>query len=330
MSLLLGHPVVPKRLRSIDEIAERRAFFDLSAANADLPEVAELHEHVELRSGLSAEIYVPLGTGPFPVFLYMHGGAWCLGGAAALRKVGHRIAEHGFVVCNLDYRLAPEYPFPAAVEDTVYAARWLRQNAARFGGAGESIAIGGDSAGAQLASAAIVYVNGGSSEPLDEGDLASFEVGFSAALLLYGVFDFPLLVQEPGSNVGSLEVMYNRAHLGPGYLGKHRNPLVSPVFAPNLASFPPCYLSCGDEDSLLGQTLSMTKALAAANVPTTTSVVAGADHAFWQLEHALPAARAETERALAWLRDTVASPPARVGDPHHPVERILSTPVTTS
>ena len=330
MSLLLGRPVEPKRLQSIDEIPERRALFDLSAANADLPAIAALHEDVELRPGLRAEVYVPLGAGPFPVFLYMHGGAWCLGGAAGVRRVGHRIAEHGFVVCNLDYRLAPEHPFPAAVEDTVYAARWLTRHASRFGGSGESIAIGGDSAGAQLASAAIVHLNGGSSEALEESDLAGVAVAFSAALLLYGVFDFPLLVQEPGSNVGSLEVMYNRAHLGPGYLGRHRNPLVSPSFAPNLASFPACYLSCGDEDSLLGQTLSMTKALARANVPTTTSVVAGADHAFWQLEHALPAARPEVERALAWLRDTVASPPPRVGDPRHPVEQIRSLPVTDS
>jgi acetyl esterase len=327
MSLLLGHPVQPKRLTSLDEIPERRRLYDLSVANADLPDVAALHERVELRPGLTAEISVPLGEGPFPVFLYMHGGAWCLGGAAGVRKVAHRITEHGFVVCNLDYRLAPEHPFPAAVEDTVYAARWLTRNAERFGGDGGSVAIGGDSAGAQLSAGAIVHLAGGSQTPLDGGDLDGVPVGFSAALLLYGVFDFPLLVQEPGSNVGSLEVMYNRGHLGPGFLGRHRDPLVSAVFAPNLAAFPPCYLSCGDEDSLLGQTLSMTRALTAANVPTTTSVVAGADHAFWQLEHVLPAARPEVERGLAWLRDTVAAPPPRIGDPEHPAARILTTPV---
>jgi acetyl esterase len=330
MSMLFGKPVQPKRVTSLDEIPARRELFDPAAANVDMPEIGELHEDVELREQLTAEVYVPHGPGPFPVFLYLHGGAWCLGSAAGLRKVGYRIAEHGFVVCNLDYRLAPEHPFPAAVEDTVYAARWLTQNAARFGGDGTRVAIGGDSAGAQLSAAAISFLSGGSGETLDEGDLGSVAVEFSAALLLYGVFDFPLLVQEPGSNVGSLEWLYNRAHLGPGFLGKHRNPLVSPAFAPNLRAFPPCYLSCGDEDSLLGQTLSMTRALTAADVPVTTSVVAGADHAFWQLEHVLPVARPEVERGLAWLRDTVADPPPRIGDPDHPVSRILSTPVTTS
>ena len=324
MSMLAGHPVRPARLTSVDEVAARRALLDLGAANAELPDIGSSH-HVEIgaRDGapLMAEVYVPAADPPFPVLLYMHGGAWCLGSSAATRRLGHRFAEHGFLVVNLDYALAPEHPFPAAVADVVYAARWATVAAHAYGGDGGRLSVAGDSAGAQLAAAAVTYLAGGSDRPLEEHDLAGVQVEFAAALLLYGVFDFPLLVRHPGSNVGSLEVMFLQAHLGPNYLALFRDPLISPVYSAQLSVFPPTYLSCGDEDSLLGQTLSMTAALAAANVPTTCSVVAGADHAFFQLEHVLAQAHPEVERALSWLGRMVAFPPARVDSPQHPQTR---------
>jgi acetyl esterase len=297
MSLMLGRPVVPPRREVVQDVVDSRTFFNRSHLNVDLPDLAELQEGVELRDGLTAEIYVPHGEGPFPPLVYLHGGAWCAGSPKGARRVAMRLAAAGHTVVNVDYALAPERLYPAAVSDAVYAARWT---AARFGG---PIAIGGESAGANLAAAALAFLVGGAEGDLDEGDLAGQEVAFSAALLVYGLFDFPLLVTEPGSNVGSVEVAFNEAYLGPHYLGRHRDPLVSPVFAPDLAAFPPTYLTCGDEDSLLGQTLSMTKALAAANVPTTLSVVPGCDHAFVYLDDVLPAAGPELERIERWLAE---------------------------
>jgi acetyl esterase/lipase len=102
-------------------------------------------------------------------------------------------------------------------------------------------------------------------------------------------------------------MMFKYAHLGPTFLSLHRSPLVSPVFAPGLEAFPPTYLSCGDRDLLLPQSLSMAKALAKAGVSTTLSVVAGADHTFAQLEDDLPCATPELDRTFAWLAEHAAA-----------------------
>lgn len=304
MRHLFGPEARRRPIESIEQVVENR-FLELPLVNADPPEIAEVHEQVVLRerhgTALTAELYVPKGKPPFPAFLYMHGGGWCHGSAASVRRLARRIAEQGVFVCNLDYGLAPEHAFPWAVEDAVYACRWLVRNAERYGGDAAHVAIGGDSAGANLAAAAIVHLSGGGERELDEGELAGVDVDFAAALFLYGVFDFPLLMSDPAPPFGAVETMFNRAYLGENFLARHRDPLVSPIYAANIAGFPPVYLASGDGDYLIGQSLAMTKALAAASVPTTLSVVEGAQHAFAQLEHALPTVTPELERIFAWL-----------------------------
>jgi acetyl esterase len=306
MKLLFGPDTEAVPLETVEQVVERR-WLELPLVNReeDLPAVAARHE-VELwtRDDLTTtgELYVPLGEGPWPGFLYMHGGGWCHGSAASVRRVAMRIAAQGFATLNLSYGLAPEHPFPRAVEDAVYAARWLATRAGEYGADGR-VAIGGDSAGANLACAAIAWIGGGAPEStIIEGDLAGVGVDFTAALLLYGIYDFPLLVSSPTGPSGTVEVMFNTAYLGPAYIWRHRDPLVSPILATNLASFPPCYVACGDQDYLLPQSLAFAGALAAAKVPTTLSVVAGVSHTFAQLDLVLPEAAEEVERELAWLR----------------------------
>jgi acetyl esterase len=306
LSQLLGRPVTLPPRTSVDQIPAARAFWDLSHVNRDLPELAAVHERVVLREraglALTAEIYIPKGEGPFPTMLYLHGGSWVLWSAAHLRKLAMSIAAQGVVVANLEYGLAPEHPFPWAVEDTVYAARWLTKNAERYSGRPGGLLIGGDSAGANLAAAAIVALNG-PEHPVDGGALAGTPVTFSGALLSYGIFDFPLLFAEPGRNAsgGVIETTWNLAYLGPNFIKYHREPLVSPIYAPNLSAFPPTYLSCGDRDALLPQSLAMAKALVQARVPTTLSVVEGGDHAFLMMPDDIPGAGPELQRIYAWL-----------------------------
>jgi acetyl esterase len=271
----------------------------------DLPESVSVEEDVLLgeAGGLEtrAEIYTPSGPGPFPMLLYMHGGGWCLGRAEYVRKLGMSIAELGHVVVNLDYALAPEHPFPASLEQTIYAARWMVASAADRRGAKGPIAIGGASAGANLACAAISELLSDEG-PAGPAELADVKVEFSAALCLYGIFNFPLLMREPGSHAGGFaETMYNRAYLGPHWLRHHRDPRVSPAFSPELGRFPPCYLTCGDEDALLPQSLDMAKRLALAGAPTRLSVVAGLSHSFAYIPHKLPGAAAELARMFEWL-----------------------------
>lgn len=310
LSLVADEEVVPPPLNTVEEIIEFRAqpSRDLSKHNVDLPEGVEVQEDFLLGEvgGLEtrAEVYTPSGSGPFPMLLYMHGGAWCLGKPEYVRKLGMSIASHGHVVVNLDYALAPEHPFPAALQQAAFALRWMASNADGLNGRPDGISVGGASAGANLGCAAIAAIKG-EGQDLDDGGLGGVQVEFSSLLSLYGIFNFPLLMQEPGSHAGGFaETMYNRAYLGPHWLTQHRNPQVSPAFAETIDRFPPAYLTIGDQDALLPQTMDMARRLIDADVPTTLSVVAGLNHSFAYIPHKLPDAAAELERMFAWLRET--------------------------
>jgi acetyl esterase len=310
LSLVADQEVEAPPLTTLDEVIAFRAdpSRDLRRHNVDLPEDVAIRENVVLGKigelEVRAEIYTPSGQGPFPMLLYMHGGGWCLGKAEYVRKLGMSISSVGHVVVNLDYALAPEHPFPAALEQTVFAARWMTAHAAELAGREGAIAIGGASAGANLACAAIVALHG-EGAPLADGGLGEVRVEFLSLLALYGIFNFPLLMEDPGSHAGGFaETMYNRAYLGPHYLTKHPNPLVSPALAEGLARFPPAYLTIGDQDALLPQSLDMARRLVNRGVPTTLSVTAGLNHSFAYIPHKLPDAAAELERMFAWLSTT--------------------------
>ena len=80
--------------------------------NGGLPEVGALHEAVPVQAGVTADVIVPAGAGPHPVLVDLHGGGWVCGSPKTHRKLGYRFAEAGYLVFNVDYRLAPEHPFP--------------------------------------------------------------------------------------------------------------------------------------------------------------------------------------------------------------------------
>lgn len=323
ISAVLDRRVTPQPRRSPDEIPAARAFWDLSHLNEHLPEFREVHEAVELRSRegkrLTAEVYVPQTTVPAPVMLYLHGGSWCLWSAAHLRRQAMLFAERGFVTVNLDYGLAPEHPFPWAFDDTVFALQWISDNITRYGGDPTRIVVAGDSAGANLVSGAVLTpARLEDDTPLDALD-ASHSVfpNVIGAVLLYGVFDFPLLLQEPGAsrNTGVIETTWNQAYLGPNYLTWHLDPRVSPIYAANLDEFPPTYLSCGDRDSLLPQSLAMARALIGSGVETRLSVVPGADHEFLLLDESIRAARDELDDIYRWLDGLAADDMSETGSP---------------
>lgn len=304
MSLLLGEmPETPKRTKLADLVASRK-MWDLSHLNANLP-TGVSRDHVLLRTrreeDLTGELYVPENVAIVGNLLFLHGGGWCAGEASNERQIAMRFAAEGFVVLNLDYALAPEHPFPRAVEDCMYGARWLAANAAGYGGPAGEMVIGGQSAGANLSAATIAaFTSGSAGVDLETSDLDTVPVAFRGALLLSGIFSFPLLLEEPGSNIGPAE-LWHRAYLGPNFLRYNRSPLASPVFA-DLSGFPPSYVACGDEDSLLGQSLTMAKALSSHNVATTVSVIAGFDHAYQFIEDRFAAVQREMKRARSWLR----------------------------
>ncbi len=307
ISALAGRAVEPPRRETLQDLIDSREFWLSLADLSDLPETVALHEDVLLwdrgETRLTAEVYVPEGAGPFPLLLHVHGGGYCTGSVLNDRKAGMRLAERGFTVISPEYSLAPEHPFPRAVEDCLYTARWLAAHAAEYRGDPSRFVFEGGSAGAGLCAAAILALGGETAE-LEEGDLAGVEVNPAAVVLFYGLFSFPLLLLEPGSNVGPAE-LWTRAYLGPHFTARLRHPLASPLFAEGLSRFPATYLSCGIEDSLLGHTLELVKAFAQAGVPATLSVVEGLDHGFVKLTDSTPAAARELEHAHEWLAGRV-------------------------
>lgn len=97
-------------------------------------------------------IYQPVGmTKPLPVLVYYHGGGWVIGSRDTHDSLCRLIANSGpFVVVSVDYRMGPEHPFPAAVQDSVAALNWTAENIAEYNGNPDKIAVGGDSAGGNL------------------------------------------------------------------------------------------------------------------------------------------------------------------------------------
>jgi acetyl esterase len=307
ISALAGRNIEPPRRETLQDLIDSREFWLSLADLSDLPESVEVHEDVLLwdrgETRLTGEVYVPRGEGPFPLLMHVHGGGYCTGSVLNDRKAAMRFAERGYTVVNPGYSLAPERPFPRALEDCLYTARWLAAHAADYRGDASRFVFEGGSAGAALCAATVLALYGAHVTELDEGDLAGCEVEVAAAVLFYGLFSFPLLLLEPGSNVGPAE-LWTRAYLGPHFTRRLRDPLASPAYADRLDGFPPTYLSCGVEDSMLGQTLEMTKALAAAGVAATLSVVEGLDHSFVKLTDSAAAAQ-ELERVHEWLDEHV-------------------------
>ncbi len=101
---------------------------------------------------IPVRFYYPEGNPPFPVLVYFHGGGWVVGSLDSHHAFCHALSKtSGCLVAAVDYRLAPEHPYPAPVEDAFAATCWVRENAAAVQADADRMAVGGDSAGATLA-----------------------------------------------------------------------------------------------------------------------------------------------------------------------------------
>lgn len=135
---------------------EARSFITAAANELAGPptEVASVEELNAIGPGgqIPIRVYTPKGEGPFPVLIYYHGGGWVFGSLDTHDNVCRLLSEGaGCVVVSVDYRLAPENKFPAAVDDAYAASQWVKYNVAFLNGDLSRIAVGGDSAGATLA-----------------------------------------------------------------------------------------------------------------------------------------------------------------------------------
>src|SRR5512139_413445 len=139
---------------------------------------------------LELDVIKPVGDGPFPVVIGIHGGAWMLGRKENIRHAGTYLARRGIMTVLINYRLAPRHPWPACAQDVEAAMRWVKANAWRYGGHGDRIGLFGDSAGGHLSAYGAVKIAG---DPNRRSDLP--EVG--AAVHWYGVFDMKKFSRVP-------------------------------------------------------------------------------------------------------------------------------------
>jgi|HubBroStandDraft_1064217.scaffolds.fasta_scaffold17176_4 acetyl esterase len=259
------------------DIPGLRAMIDTAfeMMNANPPEIGALHENVELRPGLHADVAVPKGAGPHPVVVYLHGGGWVAGSPKSHRKLGMQFAEQGYLTINVDYRLAPEHRFPAGLDDCVFAIKWAGENAKRWNGDGTRMAVGGDSAGGNLSAASVAALaaeNYKGARP-------------KAALLIYGVFDFPAVLarfgKDPDASIG-IEGMA-RAYLGDKYPAALDDPRVSPLKAVKSGAFPASFVICGTADPLVAEARAIAEALKRADIPHEVRIFEDMPHGFLQM-----------------------------------------------
>jgi acetyl esterase len=260
--------------------------------NSDPPEIGAFHEAFQLRPGLTADVAVPKGNGPHPVVVYLHGGGWIGGSTKTHRKLGMQFAEAGYLTINVDYRLAPEHPFPAGLEDCLYAVKWTGENAKRWNGDVSRLAVGGDSAGGNLTAATLTSLAAekyaGPAKP-------------KAALLIYGVYDFPATIKR--EKAGSIDGMV-KAYAGAGYPAILEDPRVSPLRAVKPGALPPSFVICGTADPLLPETHSMADALKRADIRHEVVILEDMPHGFLQFS-VLSGCKQGLDQMFDFLRRTI-------------------------
>ncbi|NHN59448.1 MULTISPECIES: alpha/beta hydrolase [Halorussus] len=136
---------------------EARELFEEFRTSESSEEVAAVTDRTIPGPGgeLPIRVYEPDGEGPHPVLVYFHGGGWVVGSIETHDGLCRRLTNAaGCAVVSVDYRLAPEHPFPAATEDAVAAVEWVAERGDEVGVDGDRLAVGGDSAGGNLAAVA--------------------------------------------------------------------------------------------------------------------------------------------------------------------------------
>lgn len=244
-----------------------------------------------VHDGLAIRIIRPDTPGPHKVVLFLHGGGWVVCSNDTHQPLAAAIARaSGAAVVMIDYRLAPEHPFPAALDDSLAGLAWVRAHGAAHGLDASRIVVAGDSAGGNLAAV-----------------VAARATDLAGQWLIYPVTDHPDASAYPsyaendqgyGLSTASMR-WYWQQYGGDG-------PDARPMQRDNLAGLPPALIQTAQYDVLRDEGEAYAKALRAAAVPVSVTRHAGMIHGFLSLVGMVPGADAALAEGAAWIKDRLA------------------------
>lgn len=270
-------------------IADLRSLFDEWHQPTIEPE--DVTYKSEYLAGVECIWALPAGADTKKVILYTHGGGFAVGSAASHRKLAGHLAKHlGVTALVLDYRRAPEHPFPAQIEDSTAVYKELLARGVKP----TDILTSGDSAGGNLAISTVLKLR-------EEGiALPGAVIAFSPWL------DMEHIGKSLETNAGSdalvsKAILQGMSGMFLGEKGSRTDPLANPLKA-NFQGFPRLYVNAGSAETLLDNAQDLTRIATAAGVSVTLSVVDGMQHVFPFLAGRAVEADDELRRITAWFK----------------------------
>lgn len=282
----------------------RRALFGARDTRVTVRDVS-----IPLPAGaLGLRVYTPRSANPggseLPIAVYFHGGGWTLfGGLDVCDWLPSRVAaELGAVVVAVDYRLAPQHPYPAAVDDCLAAVRWASEHAGELGASRSRLAVFGDSAGGNLSAVVALLAR-------DAGGPAIRAQG-----LIYPVTDTAL--DDASMRENARKPVLHRADMDAFfryYLGASRehggddDPSVSPIRASSLAGLPPAFVQVSAHDVLRDQALEYAERLDAEGTRVEVQTYAEAPHGWVTYPGIMRVSARASADLVAFLRRELAA-----------------------
>jgi len=241
--------------------------------------------------GIPIRIYRD-GSEPAGLIVYFHGGGFCLGSIGLMDNVARELAHAGdAVVVSVGYRLAPEHPFPAGVDDCETVTRWALAHAHELGAAPEQVVVAGESAGGTMSAAVTLRMRGSGDGPL------------AGQVLMYpgtdaDCWDHPSREEFSGLVLDrdNMDAFWRRYSGGRDIGG---DPFAAPLRAESLAGLPPALVILGGADLLRDEGRAYAARLRADGVDVEEVCYPGQPHGF--INFGLPAAARAFDRIGAWL-----------------------------
>ena len=248
---------------------------------------------------IPARLYTPMRlrktNGLAPCLVFFHGGGWVIGDLDSHDVVCRKLADEGeLIVVSVDYRLAPEHKFPAAVEDAIAATRWIADNAKQLDVDASRLTVGGDSAGGNLAAVVAISARDGNGPDI------------AGQLLIYPATDFALTHPSHGEPETSILLTHSvirwfRDHYLNGAADVH-DWRASPARAKTLIGLPPAYVLTAGADPLRDEGDEYAHRLKEAGVPVTYRSFPGQFHGFFTMGKLLQQANVAAKEIGAWLK----------------------------